>query len=173
MRAAGLKFGVANDQLNPCLAASRGDLVNVSSSLVGLAAIGVNSGLLMGSTATGVGSRTASATVAGLKVTVAPGLWLTVDALAATATSQLVDCDVLATTTWSSMIGKVTVNGVPITVTNTPAVVDLIVAKLYLGDVQTVGGTITVRPIYLALPGTGLDVAIGEVIAGAACGPLP
>jgi hypothetical protein len=173
LRLGTLVLGTANEPVNPCQVASKTDLIaNVNSG--GL--LGPNptvaSGLLTGATSKGIGSQSATATVAGLKVNVA-GITVGVDALVASAKSQLYDCDAPSVNTFTNQLGKLTLNGVPTPISVGPFTIDLILAKLKVGDVVTHAHDITVQPIMLDLPGFLPDLTIAEVIAGAECGPLP
>lgn len=173
LRLGGTKLGVANEPINPCTVGTKTDVVaNVTSPLLLGATPLVSSGTLTGTTSKGIGSQSAFSKVTGLKVTVS-GIAIGVDALEATAKSQLYDCDASSINTFSNVTGRLTVNGAPIPVSLGSLTVPLVVGQLKLGEVVTNAHDIAVRPILLDLPGTALDLTIAEVIAGAECGPLP
>jgi hypothetical protein len=177
-RVLGVNLGVANEPMDPCVVTDKATVqVFGIGSLLGVNLNGVNAGILTASTAKGVGSQTATATATNLNVGVL-GVSLNVKALTSTATARLYDCDASAVATYSDEIAGLTVSGTPIKVTNVPLAINLVIGTLYLNQVTKVdgahgGSTITVRPIHLDLAGPLPDVSIGEVVAGAECGPLP
>jgi len=170
----GINLGVANAPTNPC-ATQTSSLLDVNE-VIG----GVNLLPILNNTVTatavqahaikGVGSAAADETVASAGVRI-PSLALTiaVTGVHTDASSKLTSCSAPAQLSGSSTIASLKINGLNITVGDQPLTIPLVVGNLYLNQKVVSGNTITRRALFLDLPGTALDVVIGESTAGATC----
>ena len=75
-------------------------------------------------------------------------------------------CDAPSVLAGSSTIATLTVNGVARPIGSAPSTIDLGIGKLHLNQQAVVDGTLTQRTLFLDLPGTILDVIVGEVTVG-------
>ena len=78
-------------------------------------------------------------------------------------------CDAPSVLAGSSTIATLTVNGVARPIGSAPSTIDLGIGKLHLNQQAVVDGTLTQRTLFLDLPGTILDVIVGEVTVGTRC----
>lgn len=164
VRGLGRVLGTANPTGEPC--------ITVSSSGPSTSGAFLTSGTLMAWTATTGATHSATAVLVGAKLGGFGGTF-TVDALSATVTAQLVDCDSPPVLTSASSIGKITINGRSFAIGTTPSSYRVPFGTLYIGQTQTTATSITRTAVFLDLPGTAHDIRIAEVTAGAACGALP
>lgn len=176
-----IRFGVANEPVTPCVTATKQDL-NVNSitgnpaSLLGVlvnpATLLVQANGLLGNSGLGAGSTSASTDLANVSIKVL-GLTLALNAVHSDAQSRITSCST-AVSSGSSRIARLSINGAaPIPVGDQALTLPLGIGTLYLNQRAVSGTTITMRTLFLDLPGTALDVILGESVAGAVCGPLP
>ncbi len=172
----GINLGVANGPANPC-ATQTSSLLDLNETVFG----GVNALALLNNTVSatavqahavkGVGSASADALVAaaGIKV---PSLALNIQVtgVRTDASSKLTSCSAPAQLSGNSTIASLKINGLSVTVGDQPLTIPLVVGALHLNQKVVSGNTITRRALFLDLPGTALDVVIGESTAGATCG---
>ena len=74
-----------------------------------------------------------------------------------------------ATASGSTFVGSLEINGKTSPIYNTPETIDLVLAKIYLNQQVKTGNTIIERAMFIDLPGTTNDIAIGQSIAGENC----
>jgi fibro-slime domain-containing protein len=170
-----INFAVANAPTTPCLTQDT-TVVNANSILgtpllLGLLTNTVQATVLTGHTLAGPGSAAANASVANASIGVPTlGLSIGVVGVASSASSQLTSCSAPATLVSSSKVASLTINGQTIPVAdNVPQTIPLAVGTLYVNQLVVQGNTVTRRAVFLDLPGTALDVVIGESTAGATC----
>ncbi|MDQ6526272.1 hypothetical protein RB608_21815 [Nocardioides sp. LHD-245] len=171
--------GTANPATSPCATDDRrvlriNERLAVNPGLLGgllnpLLRSTVSTGVLTGTTTTGAGLATATATVDNASVSL-PGLvTLTVSGVHSEARSQLRSC-VAADVAGSSHLATLTLNGKTIAVGDKPLTIPLVVGSLSINQQVRTGNTVTQRAVFLDLPGNLLDIAIGESTAGVVCG---
>lgn len=175
-----IALGRANQALTPCTNDS-GTLLNVTTG-IGPEPTGVLRLLDSRLTLAGVVATTqrtapqvrANTTVASLLVSI-PTLGLTIKAtgIRSSATASLSSCVSAPLTTGSSGIDTLEVNGLKVRVGDKPTTIPLAVGTLALNQATTAGGVITQRTLVLDLPGSALDLTIGETTAGMPCGSGP
>jgi hypothetical protein len=175
----GIDLGGANGQETPCATRSSTVVdayVGIGPSLPPLLkalSAGVRAQAVLGTTVSGPGTASATASVAKATIGIpAAGLALEVHGVHTSAASRLSSCAAPAALTSSSRIQKVTLNGKPILVgEGAPITIPLIIGALHLNQRIEAGGTVIRRAVFLDLPGTALDVVIAESKAGASCAP--
>lgn len=113
----------------------------------------------------------ARADVADATVNILGTVNLKVTGVHSTATSKLLSCST-AQLTGTSTVGTLVVNGVPIVVGDLPLSIPLVVGALHINQKVTTATGITMRAVFLDLPGTALDVVIGESSASPRCGTV-
>jgi hypothetical protein len=130
----------------------------------------VSAGALLSTTTSepGVAAAHATAAVARVKIPTL-ALDLQVTGVDATARSEVGACSAPAVLTGTSSIASLRLNGVTIPVGDQSLSIPLVVGALHLNQRVVSGSTIIRRTVFLDLPGTALDVIIGEAKAGAAC----
>jgi len=138
----------------------------------GLLGTGVSANAIEGHTVrTKPATFSARADIADATVSLLGTVNLRVTGVHSTASSTLTSCS-SAQLTGTSTVGTLVLNGVPIVVGDKPLTIPLAVGALYLNQrVQTATG-ITERALFLDLPGTALDVKIGESSVAPRCGTL-
>lgn len=170
----------ANDPTDPCVE-DNSKLANLTLTLGG--AIAANPLLaplvptinVKALTAGTKGNQYGQVTLATSSITSAtisiPGLAIRVGALEAIAAAQHPDrCSNPNGLAGGSEISQLIINGSIIPLTDQPITIPLVVGNLYLNQkVLTGGDTITQRAFFLDLPGTALDVILGEAVAGVRC----
>lgn len=86
------------------------------------------------------------------------------------ATAKLTSCT-SAELNGMSRIATLTINGQKILdVTDQPVLIPLGVLGIYINQQIKAGGNINQRAVFIDLPGTALDITLGESIAGVQCG---
>ncbi|MGQ0701048.1 MAG: LamG-like jellyroll fold domain-containing protein [Panacagrimonas sp.] len=142
-------------------------------SLLAPLASSVKASAVTGTSTRGFGLAAASANIAKTDVVAVGIATLSLGAVSSEAKSQAVAGCGTAVVSGKSNIAsiKLTVLGLPVTVPvgSNPVTVPLLVGALYLNQKVVAGSTITQRAVFLDLPGTLLDVVIGEAIAGIGC----
>ncbi|MCZ4500386.1 MAG: hypothetical protein JWQ74_2941 [Marmoricola sp.] len=113
----------------------------------------------------------ARADVADATINILGTVNLKVTGVHSTATSKLLSCST-AQVTGTSTVGTLVLNGVPVVVGNAPLTIPLVVGALYLNQKVTTASGITMRAVFLDLPGTALDVVIGESSVAPRCGTV-
>ncbi len=102
------------------------------------------------------------------------GLNIALAGIHSSARSQLLGGCGPATVHSLSRVGTLIINGAPILVADSPVSIPLIVGTLHLNQQVRVGNNIVRRAVSLDLPGTALDVVLGETIVGVHCNaPTP
>lgn len=99
------------------------------------------------------------------------GLQIALAGIHSSARAQLLNGCAPATQTSLSHVGTLAINGQPIVVGSGPLEVPLLVGSLHLNQEVVAGNNIVRRALSLDLPGTALDVVLGETIAGVHCTP--
>jgi hypothetical protein len=173
-----LHGGQANGATFPCKSdlQSVGGLNLVLTPAIPLLHVPANAiqlGLIQGATQTFPlvlpGGSAAQANVANAAISLL-GLTITVAGLRSQAGSQLLSCTSPAVLHGDSYIAQLTLNGKALTVLDKPITIPLLgLGNLYLNQTVVVGNTITQRALFLDLPGTALDVVLGESFAGESC----
>jgi hypothetical protein len=113
----------------------------------------------------------ARADVADATINILGTVNLKVTGVHSTASSKLISCST-AQLTGTSTVGTLVVNGLPIKVGTAPLTVPLVVGALYLNQRVVTATGITMRAVFLDLPGTLLDVVIGESSVAPRCGTV-
>ena len=170
LRVLGVDPATANPGETPCVTQSK-KVANVNTKLASgglLSLLGntLTASLLEGGTTAGTTFARAEAHVA--DVTVKLGV-TTVRILGvhSKASSTLTSCGA-ATVSGTSSVASLNVGGVGIAVPG-PLTVPLLGGAIHLNQTVRSGNTITQRAAFIDLPGTSLDIVIGESKAGVAC----
>lgn len=163
----GLYPATANLAEIPCKSESRsvlriyqGNLMNATASVTG--------SIVNGDSVATPRSAHGRADIAEAKVAV-PGITLLAKGVHSEAHSEIrSSCSDFAVA-GSSRLATLVVNGQTHVVGDQPMTIPLVVGNIYINQQIVSGSTITQRAIYVDLPGTLLDVAVGESRAGMAC----
>lgn len=97
------------------------------------------------------------------------GISLKVTGLRSETDSTLVSCDKPAITGGQSYIADLILNGKRYVVGSQAVTIPLGIGALYLNQHVVAGNTVTQRALFLDLPGTALDISLGESVSGASC----
>jgi 6-phosphogluconolactonase len=116
-------------------------------------------------------TKSAEATASPIIITL-PGVTIRLDGVTAQASATLTSCS-SAALAGSSQVGTLRVNGLPITLSGGPQSIPLVIGAIHVNQQAATSNAITQRAVFIDLPGTALDVVLGEVVAGVSCGPLP
>jgi choice-of-anchor C domain-containing protein len=136
--------------------------------VAGLSRVEVLKGLTVDSGAT----KAASAKVTEITINVL-GQTIKIDALYSQASARLTSCS-SAVLEGSSQITTLTFNGQPMSVSDQPLSIPLVgIGGIYINQQAKSASAVAQRAVFIDLPGTVLDVVLGESVAGVACGPLP
>jgi hypothetical protein len=145
------------------------EIINTASIIPSLNS-SVSAGALLSTTTSEPGLAAAHATVAIARVKIPTlALDLQVTGVDATARSAIVACNAPAVVSGTSSLVSLRLNGVTIPVGDQSLSIPLVVGALHLNQRVVAGNTIIRRTVFLDLPGTALDVIIGEAKAGASC----
>ena len=165
LRLLAISHGVANPRLTPCVTATSTP-ITLNVSIPGTLSVGVTSAhSTTAHTTLGAAAQTQVATVT---LTLA-GHKLVLTGLQAQASSALTSDCAHAAVSGLSQIVSLTLDGRAMTVSSAPLTLNLGIAVIYLNQVTRSGNTVTVRSLFVDLPGTAADVVVGEAIAGSAC----
>ncbi|MGQ0701041.1 MAG: DUF642 domain-containing protein [Panacagrimonas sp.] len=130
----------------------------------------VKAGVISSTSTRGFGLAAATAYIAKVDVVAVGLVTLSVTGVESEAKSQAVAGCGTAVLTGKSKIAAIKLNNIPLVVLdNVPVTVPLLVGGLYINQKVVSGSTITQRALFLDLPGTLLDVVIGETTAGIGC----
>ncbi|MGQ0618852.1 MAG: LamG-like jellyroll fold domain-containing protein [Panacagrimonas sp.] len=169
-----LTFGTANGPTTPCVTATN-TVYNLNQplgdppSLLSPLASSVKATVITGTSTRNFGVAAAKANIA--KADIVAVALVTVSALGveSEATSQAVSGCAVVSKIGKSKIASLKVNGLTVVVGSAPLSVPLLIGGLYLNQTVISGNTVTQRALFLDLPGTLLDVVVGETTAGLGC----
>lgn len=176
----GMNLGDANPAGTPCVAANK--VTTSLNSIIGSPSTNplgallapllstVKASVIEGHT-TRISPATfaASADVASATINIVGGVNIQVTGVHSEVRSTLISCEA-ATKSGKSSVGTIRINGVPLVVGDAPLSVPLLVGALHLNQRITTATGITQRALFLDLPGTALDVIIGESSVNPYCG---
>ncbi len=166
LRAVGLDPATANAPESPCIAQAK-SASSAGQSSGGLLGNALSSSVLSANTARDNVSRSADAHVADVKVN-ALVVAIHVRGVHSEVSSKLSTCS-SATAQGKSSVSSLSVGGLAIAVTDQPMTVPLLVGAIHLNQTVRTGNTITQTAVFIDLPGTALDVVLGQSKAGAVC----
>ena len=161
-----LEFGVANPLATPC-ETDANTVLGIHQPL-GLGS-SIDTGVITGTSTRGFGVAAATANVANASVTVLGIVSLQVNGIDSQAKSQAAGGCGMTTASGSSLIAGLKLNGVNINVGTKPLTIPLVVGALYLNQTVVSGSKVSQRALFLDLPGTLLDVVLGEAVADVGC----
>lgn len=127
-------------------------------------------GAIEGDTELGTDSASATADIAGVELRIPlMGYALNIKGVHSEATAAIrFGCDD-AQLNGRSRVGELIVAGVPHDIGGGPEKIDLGIARILLNETIEEGDTITQRAVFIDLPGTALDIVLGETKAGLSC----
>ncbi|MGQ0618478.1 MAG: DUF642 domain-containing protein [Panacagrimonas sp.] len=169
-----LTFGTANAPTTPCVTAAN-TVYNLNQplgdppSLLSPLASSVKATVITGTSTRSFGVAAAKTNVAKADIVAVALVTVSAVGVESEATSQAVSGCAVVTKTGKSKIASLKVNGLTVVVGSAPLSVPLLVGGLYLNQTVITGNTVTQRALFLDLPGTLLDVVLGETVAGLGC----